>query len=1001
MLVEAAVVTPTARPPLVGRQRELATLVEHLAAAGRGEGGVVLVGGEPGIGKTRLIQALVEHAAAGGWTVLTGRAYEAEGQPPYLPIIEALRDSVRNSPPDLLRTQLGRGAAQLALLMPGLADRIPDLLPSPPLSLEAERYHLFESVADFLGAIARSCSGDGGGLLLALDDLQWADTPTLRLLQHLARRLAGAPVLITGTYRTVGLEPGDPFSQTLAELRREGFDERLLLGPLALDDVAELIIGLTGVASAATVAEGIHRETEGNAFFAGELVRHLVMEGRTLTDPDAAVAAWGIPTGVREVIGARLARLSTGANQLLQAAAVRGDDSTFEVIAAASGLSVAGCMEAMDEALVAGMLHERGMSYQFSHALVRQTLYEGLPLHRRQSLHLRVAAALEAVSLRDGDAPLAALAAHYRLAGPAADPRKALMYSRQAGDAAAAVFAWEDAIPHWQAALDRLGPDQHASSEVDNLQRCELLLALGTAQERAGAHDASLAAFQQACDLARTLPVPELFAQGALEYAEIITNRRTGRMHQPAVDLLEEALDAVGVGETALRARLQSCLAYALYWSDDPERREALSAAALAAARRAGDPATLAYVLNQHCQTLQSLCHFDARHVAAIELVTLGEQMKSRNYVLAGQFWCIAGYLEAGDTAAAKAALDVHGRMADELRSTFYQMLTMAWRATFALLAGELAESETHAEEVRAVWRRTAGEASQPWFLMHRFILRRAQGRLAEVEGEVLEAAARRPDLPLSRLNYALVLSLTGRESEAHAEFAALTALDLKELAGSAYQFQAASALSEICATLRDRTRAPALYALLRPFAGRNAVVPFWPGFRGAVDHYLGLLAATLGESDAAADHFDAALAMHERVGARPYLARTRHAYADLLLARGRTSDLARARALLEEAVTAFDAIGMVQDAAAARALLAGSRAAVAPPRPTYPDGLSAREVEVLRLIAAGKGNQEIAGTLVISRNTVLRHVNHIYAKSGAANRVELANYAHRHGLTG
>jgi DNA-binding NarL/FixJ family response regulator len=152
---------------------------------------------------------------------------------------------------------------------------------------------------------------------------------------------------------------------------------------------------------------------------------------------------------------------------------------------------------------------------------------------------------------------------------------------------------------------------------------------------------------------------------------------------------------------------------------------------------------------------------------------------------------------------------------------------------------------------------------------------------------------------------------------------------------------------------------------------------------------------------EAAARHFDAALAMHARMGARPFLARTQHAYAAMLLERRRASDLPRARTLLKEAVAAFDEIGMVQDAAAARALLARSRAAaLAPPRPAYPDGLSEREVEVLRLVAAGKGNQEIADNLVISRNTVLRHVNNIYAKTAAANRVALANYAHSHRLT-
>jgi DNA-binding CsgD family transcriptional regulator len=265
-----------------------------------------------------------------------------------------------------------------------------------------------------------------------------------------------------------------------------------------------------------------------------------------------------------------------------------------------------------------------------------------------------------------------------------------------------------------------------------------------------------------------------------------------------------------------------------------------------------------------------------------------------------------------------------------------------------------------------------------------------------------METTARPPILPGSRLLVTLVQSLIGRDAAAREQFAALTALDMADLFGPAYPIAAVTMLSETCVTLGDRKRAPAIYELLRPFAGRNVVQPYWPQFRGAVDHHLGLLAATMGDWDTAARHFDVGLAMHERVGARPYLARTQHAYASMLLERRRADDLHHARSLLEEAVAAFDDIGMVQDAAAARALLADPRAVVAVrPRPTYPDRLSEREVEVLRLVAAGKSNQEIADTLVISRNTVLRHVNHLYAKTGVANRVELANYAHRQDLSG
>ena len=170
---------PPRQLPLIGREAELAVLLRRLADAGQGEGSVALVVGEPGIGKTRLLAELGERAQADGWTVLTGRAYETEGMPPYLPFIEALREHIRDCPSDRWRARLGRSAAEVALLVPELHGLLPDLPPLSAISPEQERYRLFEAVCDVLESIAR---GGETGLLLILDDLHWADAPSLRLL---------------------------------------------------------------------------------------------------------------------------------------------------------------------------------------------------------------------------------------------------------------------------------------------------------------------------------------------------------------------------------------------------------------------------------------------------------------------------------------------------------------------------------------------------------------------------------------------------------------------------------------------------------------------------------------------------------------------------------------------------------------------------------------------------------------------------------------------------
>jgi predicted ATPase len=284
------------RPPFVGREAELAALQRQLVDAARGEGRIALVAGEPGIGKTRLLGELAERAERDGWRVLAGHAYDTEGMPPYLPFLEALTAHLRDTPPERLRAQLGRAAPEVARLLPELRELLPDLPASAALSPEQKRYRLFEAVCDALEAIGRS--GETG-LLLVLDDLHWADTPSLQLLQHLHRRLDGLPALVVAAYRTTEVDPSPAFTATLALLARGGSAPPVAPARLSREETAALAAGIAGGAVAASVVAAIQQATEGNPFFIGELVRHLQAEGRDLARPDAATGDWTIPALVR------------------------------------------------------------------------------------------------------------------------------------------------------------------------------------------------------------------------------------------------------------------------------------------------------------------------------------------------------------------------------------------------------------------------------------------------------------------------------------------------------------------------------------------------------------------------------------------------------------------------------------------------------------------------------------------------------------------------------
>lgn len=334
----------------------MAALIGCLEAAQTGEAGTVLVAGEPGIGKTRLLLELGRRAREVGWHVLVGQAYDTEGMPPYLPFIEAFRDYVRACPADALRSQLGEGAADVALVLPDIHRLLPDLGPSPPLSSDYARYRVFESMADFLLATASSSHG----LLLCLDDLHWADRPTLLLVQHLVRRIAPTRerLMMVGAHRTVGLGRDHPLLDVLANLTRERRAERLVLGPFSQSDTAALVTEMIGAPTAATLADAIHRRTQGNPFFVEELVRQLMAthqpsaaDGLRVLDT-ATLDASGVPEGVRQVVERRISRLSSEANRMLQVAAVLGDGFSFEDIALVSGIEEAQLLDEIGRAHV-------------------------------------------------------------------------------------------------------------------------------------------------------------------------------------------------------------------------------------------------------------------------------------------------------------------------------------------------------------------------------------------------------------------------------------------------------------------------------------------------------------------------------------------------------------------------------------------------------------------------------------------------------------------------
>ena len=988
--------------PFVGRAGELAALTADLDAAVGGHGGVVLVAGEPGIGKTRLVEELAAQAIVRGAVVLWGRCWEGAGAPAFWPWVQVIRGYVQGQAEDLasLRHDLGAGAADIAQLVPAVHDRLPDLPASPPLEPEAARFRLFDSLAGFLRTAAARRP-----LLLVLDDLHWADVPSLALLRFMSRELEGvegsAP-LVVGSYRHTEVDQGHPLLAAVADLTR-GQHRWLLLGGLGQREVAGFMALVAGAEPSAELAAEVYRQTDGNPFFVTEVVRLLASQGRL--DPAArgsAVLGSRLPEGVRAVVAERLSRLSGDCRRMLEIASVVGRDFELRVLQPVSGLNAERLLVLLEEAeavRLVGVVPGELSRWRFAHALVREVLYESLLAARRVRLHGLVANALEAVYAADPGPHLTELAHHLVEAAPGSEETaaRAVQMATLAGRRSLQMLAWEDAAELFQRALAALDLTERPGSQH---RRCELLLAVGEARMAASDVSAARTAYQQAGELARRIGSPEALAQAGLGLGLEITS---GIVDPVQVGLLDEALAALDEADSPLRARVLAGLARALVSSPQADRRLALSEDAVRMARRLGDPATLAAALfGRHLAIWGSeRAEVTGERLAiATEAVGLAEQIGDRAMALRGRGLRRIDLLELGDVAGYDADLAAAERAAEELRQLRYRWQLPLAHATRALLAGRFGQAEELIEQGLAAGQRAGDQAVGNYYTGVIASLRFMQGRFGELIELARDAATRFPAMVVFRAALAAALAETGRADEAQAEVEWLAARDLAAVPRDPAWSYSLASLALACYHLGEAGIAGTLHPLLEPYADRNIVT----GRVGAIclgpaAYFLGLLDLTLSRPEQALHHFQQAAALAGRMRARPMVAMSREGQARALLALDRPGDREQATALLDEVTATARVLGIAglgERAATVR------RAATAAPRaPAWPAGLTGREVDVLRLIAAGQSNRAIAQALFISPNTVLHHVSSIFAKLGVANRAEAAAYAIRRGLAG
>ncbi len=1007
--------------PFVGRKRELERLLGALEDSLDGRGRLVMVTGEPGIGKTRTAHALATAAGERGATVLWGRSLEGWRAPPYWPWVQIVRAYLEEVDAGLLGAEMGVGASDIADLVPEIRDQLPGLPPAPALEdPEQARFRLFDSLTRFLRRAAARRP-----LMLVLDNLHWADKPSLRLLEVLAHELAQSSLLVVGTYRDVELSRRHPLSDTLGELGREGLFERVPLKGLSREEAYSFMAQVAGAEIPPGLSRAVHAQTEGNPFFLTEVARLLVQEGVF----SAAVAApasperqlvLSIPEGVREVVGRRLNRLSDLCNQVLGVASVVGRAfGLAELEHLLPDVAPRDLLVAAEEAVATGVLQELPGAvgrYQFTHALIRETLYEELSTTRRVQEHRRIAVALEEVYGAAPEAHLPLLAYHFFEAAPAGVAEQAMDYNRRAGRQAMEVFAYEESARFFERALESM----ELIEPADEHRRCRLLLELGEAWRGAGELREALEVFLRAAANARRHGWSEELAEAAL-------GSQFGLFGAAAVRLLEEALAAIGDEESTLRVRLLSELATAHFLSGGDAKGTALSEEALAMARRLGEPKALYMAFRATIPTFNASAPMseslrldelpddvDDRFAAlrglsepsfagaagwletSEEMLTLSEQLGETSALVDVHGYRATLFLTLGQVEKLRAEVDGYGQRAARLRQPIYAYLEPLHRANLASMEGRFESAERYILQARSAGHRIRFPNVDGIFGLQMFVLRRLQGRLNEIAGVVEHFVSDRSRGSIWGPGLAVIYADVGDLEQARAVYEPLAANGFLGVPRDVLWMICLAYLSEVAVAIDDPVGAERLFELTIPTRG-SAITGGGIASLGSTGRYLGALAATAGAFGEAERHFAAGLEMNQKLGAVPWLALTRQDYARFLLHRAAAGDEDRAADLLREALATAATIGMKGLEASAAAML--DQLGVTPQQAPLADQLSPREIDVLRLLAAGRSNRQIAVELAISLNTVAKHVRNVLAKTRSTNRTEAAGYAIRNGL--
>jgi tetratricopeptide (TPR) repeat protein len=876
--VEASTITenPLYRRVFVGRESEQKQLQDAFNGAISGQGSLMMVVGEPGIGKTALTEQLATWVKLRGGRTLVGHCYE-EGSLslPYLAFVEAMRSYVLDREVKDLREELGTGAADVARIVSEIREKLKVKL-RPKGDPEEERYRLMQGVSDFLHNAANVQP-----FLLVLEDLHDADKGTLDMLIHVSRHVGNSRLLLVGTYRDVEVDRTHPLSAALAELRRLATYGRVLLRGLNADEVRRMLESITREEIPWSLAEAVHRQTEGNPLFVQEVVRFLVEEGllsqqggRYKPTKDTPLEM-SIPEGLRDVIGKRLSLISKECNQLLSIAAVIGREFSLELLKKVSGLSDDELFSACEEAKKAAVVEERtgigaAVTYRFAHAFFRQTLYEETIAPRRIRLHQQVARALEEIFASRLEEHAVELAEHFSYSSDAADLEKAVSYGEMAAKRSMDVYAYGEAVRLLEQAIkvqEILDPD-------DKEKRCDLLLALCDAlylvvDTRRILEVEAPAAFA----LAENLEDGSRAVRACISAIWSIVIEQMSFSGPEAGEWVER-ISRYAKPDTVEKVYADMLLGGWKVWTGDRQSGLALQNQAFNLARRIGDQQALWLAANSLLSILSEPQHIKQRMQLSEELWAGSHAGLNVNtaYIM---FWMSWTSLMMGRRKFTEEVLSELGNIAERTGSITFGLMSASVDTALAVIDGRLEEAMDMAKSMRA-----RGDEAGQSTMAHVFA---SPGNRAQLYlGTSLETIGH--EIPLGPLEMipvpCLVQAFLGRSEEV----SGILEKNVVNRPGIGTIEDGMDVWIDTlyleAAVLAGHRQSAEL--LLKRFSGTGLCSAEY--YVTCIPRHLGGAAALLGRYDEARQYYDEAIKVCTEMKFRPELALTRLQLAELLL---------------------------------------------------------------------------------------------------------------------